>query len=160
MGRCNRELGGKMSLWNVAVPVLSAVNGLLNERKVDVAQKTGLSVDTVGKVSGVVEDILTKDERMIEVVMAEIDKAREHDAGMAGLNALPLIAVLRGLVRPVITLTAFFWYVYARCTGVPMMAEDYAIVGGIMAFWFGLRPFEKTGGEGDGVAAKTPLRGK
>jgi len=149
-----------MSLWNVAVPVLSVVNSLLTERKADVAEKTGLSVDTVGKVSGVVGDILTKDEGIREAVMAEIDKARAHDAGMVGANALPLIGFLRGVVRPVITLTAFFWYVYARCAGVPMVAEDYAIVGGIMAFWFGLRPFEKGSGEAEGVATKAPLRGK
>ncbi len=148
-----------MNLWNVAMPVLSVVNSLLEERKADVADKTGLSVETVGKVSGVVGDILTKDEKMMEAVMAEIDKARSHDAAMAAVNALPVIGVLRGLVRPVITLTAFFWYVYARCTGVPMMAEDYAIVGGIMAFWFGLRPFEKMGNREERVAPKTPLRG-
>ncbi|TKW61610.1 MAG: hypothetical protein DI628_03010 [Blastochloris viridis] len=149
-----------MSLWNVAVQVLSVVNSLLTERKEDVAEKTGLSVEAVGKVSGVVGDILTKDERIREAVMAEIDKARAHDAAMGVANALPIIGLLRGLVRPVITLTAFFWYVYARCAGVPMGAEDYAIVGGIMAFWFGLRPFEKIGGDTEGVAAKTPLRGK
>jgi hypothetical protein len=148
-----------MSLWNVAVPVLSIVSGLLNERKADVAEKTGLSVETVGKVSGVVGDILTKDEKVMEAVMAEIDKARGHDTGMAVVNSYPLIGVLRGLVRPVITLTAFFWYVYARCTGVPMMAEDYAIVGGIMAFWFGVRPFEKGSDREGNVASKTPLRG-
>lgn len=148
-----------MGLWNMAVPVLSVVNSLLEERRADVAEKTGLSVDTVAKVSGVVGDMLTRDERIREAVMQEIDRARAHDAGMGVVNGMPLIGILRGLVRPVITLTAFFWYVYARCMGVPMVAEDYAIVGGIMAFWFGVRPFEKRANEGEGVAVKPPLRG-
>lgn len=132
-----------MGMWTSAVPVLSAIGGLLEARKEDVAEKTGLSVETVGKVSGVVGELLTSDERLKEAVMAEIERARVHDASMTAANAVPLVSVLRGLVRPLITLTAFFWYVYARCTGVPMLAEDYAIIGGIMAFWFGLRPFEK-----------------
>lgn len=149
-----------MGLWNVAVPVLSVIGGLLEERKADVAEKTGLSVETVGRVSGVVGDILTKDERVYEAVMAEIDRARMHDSAMVDVNALPLVNYLRGLVRPVITLTAFFWYVYARCTGVPMLAEDYAIVGGIMAFWFGVRPFEKASGREGSVTGKTPVSGK
>jgi hypothetical protein len=75
--------------------------------------------------------------------MAKIDKARDSDAALNSLDLPRFVNVLRGIVRPVITLTAFFWYVYARATNVPMGAEDYAIVGGIMAFWFGFRPFEK-----------------
>lgn len=148
-----------MSILGIALPVIQAVTGLMNERKADVAAKTGLSVDTVGKVSGVVNDLLTKDERLAEIIMAEIEKARQHDSGMTTSNGLPLVSLLRGLVRPVITLTAFFWYVYARCTGLPMSGEDYAIVGGIMAFWFGLRPFEKIGG-GTNVTVSQPQRGK
>jgi len=35
------------------------------------------------------------------------------------------------------------WYIYARLNDIPLQAEDYAIIGGIMAFWFGFRPFEK-----------------
>ena len=148
-----------MSLIGVALPILQAVTGLMNDRKADVAEKTGLSVETVGKVSGVVNDLLTKDERVLEAIMAEIDKARVHDNAMGGSNILPLVSMLRGLVRPVITLTAFFWYVYARCVGLEMSGEDYAIVGGIMAFWFGLRPFEKNDG-GKIVATALPVRGK
>lgn len=148
-----------MSLMSVALPILQAVTGLMNDHKADVAEKTGLSIETVGKVSGVVGDLLTTDERVLEAIMAEIDKARDHDNAMNASNVLPFISMLRGLVRPVITLTAFFWYVYARCTGLEMGGEDYAIVGGIMAFWFGLRPFEKTG-EAKAVAVQPPVRGK
>ena len=148
-----------MGMISLAVPVIQAITGLLSERKADVADKTGLSVETVGKVSTVMNDLLTKDERVVDAIMAEIDKARAHDSAMAASNILPVVSLLRGLVRPVITLTAFFWYVYARCMGLPMESEDYAIVGGIMAFWFGLRPFEKSMTTPT-VAGGTPLRGK
>lgn len=151
-----------MGWMTLALPILQAIGALMEDRKADVAEKTGLSVDTVGKVSGVVNDLLTKDERVVAAIMAEIDKARAHDAAMMG-TATPFVTLLRGLVRPVITLTAFFWYVYARCTGLPMSGEDYAIVGGIMAFWFGLRPFEKGAMgavPGNSVAGGTSIRGK
>lgn len=147
-----------MGAIGFALPVIQAITGFLSERKVDVADKTGLSVETVGKVSSVVNDLLTKDERVVEAIMAEIDKARAHDNAMEASNILPVVSLLRGLVRPVITLTAFFWYVYARCAGLPMNGEDYAIVGGIMAFWFGLRPFEKIGNDKT-VTRVTPTRG-
>lgn len=143
-----------MSILGLALPVIQAITRLMNERKADVAERTGLSVETVNKVSIVVNDMLTKDERVVEAIMAEIDKARAHDSAMVASNILPAVSLLRGLVRPVITLTAFFWYVYARCAGLPMNGEDYAIVGGIMAFWFGLRPFEKGGS--DKVVAVSP----
>jgi hypothetical protein len=149
---------GEMSILEIAVPVLQAITGFMNERKADVAEKTGLSVETVGKVSSVVTDFLTTDERVVQAIMDEIDKARAHDNAMTASNILPAVSLLRGVVRPVITLTAFFWYVYARCAGLPMNGEDYAIVGGIMAFWFGLRPFEK-GGSDKLVTVSQPSRG-
>jgi hypothetical protein len=148
-----------MSWMGVAFPIIQAVTGIVNDKRGDLAAKTGLSVETVGKFSGVVTDLLTKDERLASIIMTEIEKARAHDAGMNSVNAVPIIALLRGMVRPVITLTAFFWYIYARCVGLPLSGEDYAIVGGIMAFWFGLRPFEKIGGGAD-VTVSQPLRGK
>ena len=147
-----------MSILAIALPVIQAVTGLLNERKADVAEKTGLSVETVDQVSSAVSELLTTDERVMQVIMDEIDKARAHDNAMTASNILPAVSLLRGLVRPVITLTAFFWYVYARCVGLPMGGEDYAIVGGIMAFWFGLRPFEKNGGDKP-VTVSQALRG-
>ncbi len=143
-----------MSIWNIALPVLGLMGRLAEERKVQVAEQTGLSVETVSKVSGAVNDLLTRDERARAAVMEEIDRARAHDTAMNAAQDIPLVNLLRGLVRPVITLTAFFWYVYARCTGVEMLAEDYAVIGGILAFWFGVRPFEKATSAARGSPAK------
>lgn len=131
-----------MPILPVALPVLGAVAEYLLSRKADVAKQTGLPEETIGKVSAAVNDFLTKDERAQAAVMNEIEKARQHDIATAE-NTPPIVALLRGLVRPVITLAACFWYIYARLIGVELTGEDYAIIGGIMAFWFGFRPFEK-----------------
>ena len=131
-----------MPLFNTALPILGVVADYMLSRKADVARQTGLPEETIGKVSAAVADFLTQDERAQAAVMAEIDKARVHDTA-ANDNAPPIVQLLRGLVRPIITLAACFWYIYARLNGVDLTTEDYAIIGGIMAFWFGFRPFEK-----------------
>lgn len=131
-----------MSLVNVALPVIGAVVDFLANRKDEVAQKTGVSVDAVGKVGTALQDYLTKDERALKAVMDEIDRARAHDVALAA-GAPPVVELLRGLVRPVITLTAFAYYVGARVAGLELLPEDYTLIGGIVAFWFGFRSFEK-----------------
>ena len=133
-----------MSMIGLAIPVIEAVVGFLEERKAEVAKATGISSDVMDRVSTVIGDFLNKDERAQQAIMTEIDKARDADTAMNAQGTMPpLVNLLRGLVRPIVTFTAFFWYVYARCSGVALGPEDYAIVGGIMAFWFGFRPFEK-----------------
>lgn len=123
------------------VPLVGALVELLRSRRGEVARQTGLDEGIVSKVSEAVEVYLTKDEKALAAVMAEVDKARQHDVAMGAVPAV--VSLLRGLVRPVVTMAAFGWYVLARVCGIELGAEDYAIVGGIMAFWFGLRPFEK-----------------
>lgn len=129
------------NLLTLAPTLLGVLTSYLESRKGDVAKATGLSEETVGQVSHVVNGYLTQDERVTQAIMGEIDKARAHDAGLTGVA--PFVNTLRGLVRPLITLTAFFWYVYARSVHIALGSEDYAIIGGVMAFWFGFRPFEK-----------------
>lgn len=140
-----------MNLLALIVPFFAALFGYLRTNKGTIAKQTGVGEDVVDKVSGAVEEFFTKDEKAVATVMAEVDKARVHDTAMSA-NEPPLVALLRGIVRPLITLTAFLWYVYARAAGVEMGAEDYAIIGGILAFWFGFRPFEK-GSVGSGKGA-------
>ncbi len=129
-------------MLQLALPILSVLAQTLLNRQSDIAKQTGLPEDTVQKVSTAVNDFLSRDERAAAAIMAEIEKARHHDVETAA-GAPPLVVLLRGLVRPVITLAACFWYIFARLNNVPLLAEDYAIIGGIMAFWFGFRPFEK-----------------
>lgn len=131
-----------MSFVNVALPVIGAVIDLIARRKDDVARTTGVSVDTVGKVGQAIEDYLSKDERALKAVMDEIDRARAHDIAV-NAKVPPVVELLRGVVRPLITLTAFAYYVGARLAGVELLPEDYTLIGGIVAFWFGFRSFEK-----------------
>lgn len=147
-----------MSILGVAEPVISILADVLRSNKVEVAKQTGVSEDAIGKVGDAVESFLTKDERALQAMMAEIDKARAHDTAMNATAMPPVVLLLRGLVRPLITLTAFFWYVYARAAGIALGSEDYAIIGGILAFWFGFRPFEKATAGDSGKGATLAAR--
>ncbi|NBV54241.1 MAG: DUF3243 family protein [Proteobacteria bacterium] len=135
-----------MSVIPAVVAVAGLIGDLLQKRKVELARQVGVSEETVTELGKSIGDYLSRDERALAAVMAEIDKARGHDTAMNAVNMPPLVDLLRGLVRPVITFAAFGWYVGARILDVPLGAEDYAMVGGILAFWFGFRPFEKKGG--------------
>ncbi|MCP5405775.1 MAG: hypothetical protein H6922_06105 [Pseudomonadaceae bacterium] len=131
-----------MSVVQVAVPIVEALIEALSGRRDDVAKQTGVDGGTVEKVSAALQDYLSRDEKALQVVMAEIDKARQHDMA---LKVPPVVELLRGIVRPLITLTAFAYYVGARISGVALLPEDYTLIGGIVAFWFGFRSFEKRG---------------
>lgn len=131
-----------MSLVSVALPIIGSLLDIVRSRRDDVAKQTGVSVDAVGKVGDALQDYLSRDEKALKVVMDEIERARVHDIAM-GQKAPPVVELLRGLVRPVVTLTAFGWYVLARMMDIPLTAEDYTLIGGIVAFWFGFRSFEK-----------------
>ncbi len=138
-------------MWGLVVPVIGVLLEFFRLKKAD-GLKDGVPVvaaqTAVGKVGAAVDSYLNRDERFVQAELDAVERARRHDVDM-GVK-MPVVDLLRGLVRPVITLTAFFWYVYARVHGIVMLPEDYAIIGGIVAFWFGFRPFEKIGVPGGG----------
>ena len=70
-------------------------------------------------------------------------KVVEHDAGLIKNNS-SLVNNLRGIIRPICTLFAFAWYLYAKVNNIELSLEDYSIIGGILAFWFGFRTYEKS----------------
>lgn len=78
-----------------------------------------------------------------KLITQSIADARDADAKTFD-PSIHIINAMRSSVRPVCTFMAMSWYVYARVKGVALTPEDYAIIGGIIAFWFGFRPFEKT----------------
>ncbi|MFT7433691.1 MAG: hypothetical protein ACI9TY_001330, partial [Alphaproteobacteria bacterium] len=105
-------------------------------------KKAGVSEDVMSKITDVLTDFVTKDEKALQMTMAYMQEARAHD--IATFNKDDILANrFRSVVRPVCTFLALWWYVYARINEIPLQQEDYAIVGGILAFWFGFRPFEK-----------------
>jgi hypothetical protein len=126
----------------LVLPVIQVIVGYLLARKAEVANMTGLNEDNVGKVGEALQHFLTQDTNAQQLVYDQIDKARQADVATAA-GAPPVVLLLRGLVRPIVTFTAFGWYVVARASGVTLGSEDYAMIGGIVAFWFGFRPFEK-----------------
>ena len=88
-------------------------------------------------------DFITKDAQAQAAINKGLQDARDADAKTFD-PTIHWVNAMRSAVRPVCTFVAMGWYVYARVAGIPFGPEDYAIVGGIIAFWFGFRPFEKT----------------
>ncbi|NBX75139.1 MAG: hypothetical protein EBQ92_01115 [Proteobacteria bacterium] len=129
-------------MLNIAAPIIGGIFDLLKGDSKQIAKNSGLEEGVVGKVLGAVEAYATRDERLQAMLAAEIDKARQHDVTTFDKNDL-FSNRLRSSVRPLITFAAMAWYIYARLTGIPLAGEDYAIIGGVMMFWFGFRPFEK-----------------
>lgn len=87
-------------------------------------------------------EYLTKDQKALEQINGFVENARKHD--IATFDKTDKFSNrLRSSVRPLTTFAAMAWYIYARLNDIPLNAEDYAIIGGVMAFWFGFRPFEK-----------------
>ena len=125
--------------------LMSMITGaftLLSAAKKNLAKEAGVDGETFDKVSGAIEKFMGKDERMQKFLAEQVESARQHD--MATFDKSDKFSNrLRSSVRPIITFTAFAWYVYARYTGIDLTQEDYAIIGAIMFFWFGARTFEK-----------------
>ena len=135
-------------MWKMVVPFVGVLLEFFKLRKGE-GMPSDVAKNAVGKVGAAVENYLGRDEKLLQSELDAVERARRHDIDMA--VRLPVIDLLRGIVRPVVTLAAFCWYVYARSNGISMLPEDYAIIGGIVAFWFGFRPFEKVGGGGGKV---------
>jgi hypothetical protein len=121
----------------LVLPVVQVIVGYLLARKAEVAHLTGLDETSVGKVGDALKQFLTQDVNAQQLVFDQIDKARQADVATA-TGAPPLVVLLRGLVRPVVTFVAFGWYVVARASGVTLGSEDYAMIGGdcCVLVWF------------------------
>lgn len=107
-----------------------------------IAKGSGLAEETVEAVLKGADAYLQKDERALRELNQFVADARAHD--IATFNKEDAFSNrMRSCVRPMITFAAMGWYIYARGQGIALTQEDYAIIGGILAFWFGFRPFEK-----------------
>lgn len=123
-------------------PVLSSVISLLQKDSHHLAKSAGVSKEIMGQVTNAMQNYLSKDERMLKLSNELMKQAREHD--VATFDKYDKFSNrLRSVVRPISTFIALIWYVYARLNEIELSTEDYTIIGGILAFWFGFRPFEK-----------------
>ncbi len=127
-----------MSLLGLAGGVLT----VLSAGKRTIARGAGVDEGTVSAVLKGVDAYLSKDERARAQLNDFVKDARAHDISTFMKEDL-FSNRLRSLVRPVVTFAAMGWYLYARSHGITLTQEDYAIIGGVLAFWFGFRPFEK-----------------
>jgi hypothetical protein len=121
------------------LPVITSLISLFRNRQVP-----GVSPDVVQSVLDELEAFSKKDTEAQNLMAEQLNSARTHEAQT--FDATDKFSnTLRSSVRPVITMAAMGWYIWARANGVPLEGEDYAIIGGVLAFWFGFRPFEKRG---------------
>lgn len=66
-----------------------------------------------------------------------LNSARDHDKASYGIW---IVDFFRGMIRPVITMAFGTLFVVAKLypeLGIVLTTEDYAMIGGVMAFWFG-----------------------
>lgn len=94
------------------------------------------------RVSSLAAEFFANQYEWYQAEVEAVQQAREHDIQTFDPNDR-FSNRLRSSVRPVITYTAMAWYIYARVTGYGLTHEDFAIIGSVLAFWFGVRPFEK-----------------
>ncbi len=121
----------------IVLPAVQGLVSLFRNRGVP-----GVSRDVVSSVMDAFEQHVTQDRECQKLLVQQVQHARAHD--MATFNRADQFSnTLRSCVRPLVTFAAMGWYIYARLHGVPLSAEDYAIIGGVLTFWFGLRPLEK-----------------
>lgn len=139
---CVERIEKEMNMLNLFTPALAGMFSALLRSRGDIASISGASEDVVNRVLTAAEQHIGKDERLQAQLFAEMESARQHDVKTFDGKDRATNA-LRSSVRPLITFVAMGWYVYARLNAIPLMPEDYAIIGGILAFWFGFRPFEK-----------------
>lgn len=102
-----------------------------------------------GKNLGLTDDIIQGISKYIETnndfekeILKQAELARQHDLKSSEKNS-QYINNIRGAIRPFCTLIAFAWYLYAKLNNIELNGQDYAMVGGILAFWFGFRSLDK-----------------
>lgn len=129
-------------MLQMILPIIGGVVELIKNNRETIAREVGVKPAVMDKLGDVIKTHLTQDERKLQQLAAEVQSARDF-AMQTQVKDVVLVSIARGLVRPCITFAAMGWYIYARVNQIVLQPEDYAIVGGVLAFWFGMRPFEK-----------------
>lgn len=122
--------------------VLSLFVSKLSGSVQSIAKGIGIDESIVSKVLGAAQQEFQNDMELRRQIDAQIENARQHDVALIEHNSR-WVNDLRGTVRPLITILCVVWYIYSRVNEITLATEDYAVIGGVVAFWFGVRPFEK-----------------
>lgn len=118
---------------------------LANFAKTEKAKSLGINDVVVNEVSNFIKSDHLFEKELNGQLSQELEKARKHDNDINSQVSSYVINI-RGLIRPICTIAAFMWYVYAKLNNIVLDSHDYSIIGGILAFWFGFRSYEKKNG--------------
>tara|TARA_Y100001960_G_C14503829_1_gene742972 strand:- start:228 stop:629 length:402 start_codon:yes stop_codon:yes gene_type:complete len=129
----------KLAVAGVIAKILS------NFAKSDKAKSLGINDVVVNEVSNYIKADKIFEQEIDQHLSKELEKARKHDNDINSQVSSYVINI-RGLIRPICTVAAFIWYVYAKLNNIDLDSQDYSIIGGILAFWFGFRSYEKKNG--------------
>ncbi len=82
------------------------------------------------------------------LVFQDLENARElYREELREQGVSTFVKNLRALVRPVIAFSSIGFYIGAKVNGIQLTEFDYYLIGGVFAFYFGLRTFEKRMGK-------------
>lgn len=106
---------------------------------------TDFAKGLISPVTDIIKEVVTdKDAAMqlegkLAIFFANtINDAREHDKATYGATwSGQAVDFCRGMIRPVITMGAASYFIYAKMHGMEINDYDYTIIGGVFAFWFG-----------------------
>jgi len=83
-----------------------------------------------------------------KLIFQDLQNARAlYEAELKEKGVYKWVKSLRALVRPTIALSAVGFYIGAKVYGIPLTEFDYYLIGGVFAFYFGLRTIEKRSGK-------------
>lgn len=123
------------------ISFLPAVLNLFKNDAAKIASEVGIAPGQFNTIVEKLKDFASKDERIMKLQADMVEQARQHDK--ASYNDV-FTDRIRGLVRPILTLVVnLVWASSFYIPDMQLRTEDYAIIGLVNAFWFGLRPFEK-----------------
>ncbi len=82
-----------------------------------------------------------------KLIFQDVQSARElYKEELKERGVYKWVKSIRALVRPTIAYTSIAFYVYSKITGIELTGMDYSLIGGVFAFYFGLRHLEKRRG--------------
>ncbi len=101
--------------------------------------------DLAGKLTGLASEYIVDKDKAIEfqmklnkIIFDSVDSARDHDKASYGDTPEGrVVDFFRGMIRPVITAGAAWYFVYAKMNSIALTDYDYAIIAGVFTFWFG-----------------------
>lgn len=122
----------------------------------DILQLVDTAVDKIFPDADKKEEIksklkLTLLEQALEekkLVFQDLQNARElYRQELKEKGVSNFVKNIRALVRPTIAFSSIGFYIGAKLSGIQLTEFDYYLIGGVFAFYFGLRTLEKRAGK-------------